>query len=308
MPQSGVPDEKRELARRYLDYLRAEKGLARNTLLAYRRDLKKYLDFLDAKRVGLYERVTSDVIREFMVFLTDSDELSASSRARVLAAVRGLHKFLLVEGYADRNILENVRAPRREQKLPNVITVDEVERLLGSVFPATPRGVRDRAGLELLYATGVRISELASIKLGDLDRERGFVRVFGKGSKERGVPVGDQALVAVQEYLQHGRPKLVKGRRDDTLFLNARGRGLTRQGWWKILKSYATRVGLEKITPHTLRHSFATHMLEAGADLRAVQEMLGHASISTTQIYTHVSNEHLRQVYLETHPRAQRNA
>lgn len=304
----AAPDKKREQARRYLDYLRAEKGLARNTLLAYKRDLEKYVRFLDSKRVSSYEGVTSDVIREFMVFLTDSDQLSASSRARVLAAVRGLHKFLLVEGYTERNVLDNVRSPRREQKLPNVIRVDEVERLLASAFPATPQGLRDRAGLELLYATGVRISELSSIKVGDLDRERGFVRVFGKGSKERGVPVGDQALVAVQEYLQQGRPKLVKARRDDALFLNARGRGLTRQGWWKILKSYATRVGLEKITPHTLRHSFATHMLEAGADLRAVQEMLGHASISTTQVYTHVSNEHLRQVYLETHPRAQRNA
>lgn len=291
-----------DLAREYLIYLQTEKGLSKNTISSYTHDLKIYLGFLNQRKISSYDKVTRQVIRAFMAGLQKRD-FSASSRGRILSAIKGLHKFLLREGYAQNDSLEGVPIPKKESRLPRVITVDDANRLMNSVFPPNALGMRDRAILELLYATGMRISEMARLKVGDLDSEEEFVRVFGKGSKVRVIPVGRKALQAVQSYLKGGRPKLVKGRRDESLFLNVRGRGITRQGLWKILKSYAKRAGLERITPHTLRHSFATHLLQAGADLRVVQEMLGHVSISTTQIYTHVSKEHLRQIYLESHPR-----
>lgn len=293
-----------DLAREYLIYLQAEKGLAKNTVSSYTHDLKIYLAFLSRRKISSYDSVTSKVVREFTAELRKN--FSASSTARILSAIKGLHKFLLKEGYAEKDTLRDVPTPKKEARLPRVVTIDDANRLMNSVFAPNPPGLRDRAILELLYATGMRISEMTQIKLGDLDLEEGFVRVFGKGSKERVIPVGKKALEAAQSYLRGGRPKLVKQVRDESLFLNVRGRGMTRQSLWKILKSYAKRAGLEEVTPHTLRHSFATHLLEGGADLRAVQEMLGHASISTTQIYTHVSKEHLRQVYLESHPRARK--
>jgi len=293
------------LAREYVVYLQAEKGLAKNTIVSYTHDLKLYLDFLHGKKVSSYDDITSEMVRDFTSRL--HEVFGSSSIRRVLAALKGLHKFLLREGYVETDPLSNIPTPKKAFKLPNVITINEVNKLLNSAFPPTPQGLRDRAILELLYATGTRISEIAHLRLGDLDLTEGFVRVFGKGSKERAVPVGSKALEATMDYLKAGRPKLARGVMDESLFLNMRGKGMTRQGFWKILKAYAKRAGLEHVTPHTLRHSFATHLLKGGADLRAVQEMLGHASISTTQVYTHISRDHLREVYLETHPRAKRS-
>jgi integrase/recombinase XerD len=293
-----------KLAREFMVYLQAEKGLAKNTISSYTHDLKLYLDFLQEKGISSYDDVNSKITREFASRL--QEDFDSSSVGRTLSALKGLHKFLLREGYVETDPLSNTPTPKKAFKLPNVITIDEVNKLLNSSFPPTHQGLRDRAILELLYATGMRISEIAYLRLGDLDLEEGFVRVLGKGSKERVIPVGSKALEATINYLKAGRPRLARGVLDESLFLNVRGKGMTRQGFWKILKAYARRAGLERVTPHTLRHSFATHLLKGGADLRAVQEMLGHASISTTQVYTHISRDDLREVYLESHPRAKR--
>lgn len=295
----------KKLAREYMVYLQVEKGLSKNTIASYTHDLKLYLDFLQERKIFSFNDVTSEIMRDFTSKL--HEDFDSSSIGRILSTLKGLHKFLLREGYVERDPLGNIPTPKKAFKLPNVITIDEVNKLLTSVFPPTSQGLRDRAILELLYATGMRISEIAYLRLGDLDLEEGFVRVFGKGSKERVIPVGSKALEATTSYLKAGRPRLARGVLDESLFLNVRGKGMTRQGFWKILKGYARRAGLEHVTPHTLRHSFATHLLHGGADLRAVQEMLGHASISTTQVYTHISRDHLREVYLESHPRAKKD-
>lgn len=332
-PESGrTPEPSVELTaalRGYLDHLAVERGVARNTLLSYRRDLHRYLHFLAAAGRTRVADVTAADVSGFLVCLrTGADgrpPLAASSAARAVVAARGWHRFLLDEGTTDADPSRDVRPPTPARRLPKALPVDSVTRLLdaagGSADPAGPRGLRDRALLELLYATGARISEAVGLDVDDIDlgREPGpvdtgpvtsVVRLHGKGSKERLVPVGSYALRALEAYLVRGRPALAAGsgaaQARGALFLNVRGGRLSRQSAWQVLADAARRAGLPAagISPHTLRHSFATHLLEGGADVRSVQELLGHASVTTTQIYTLVTVDALREVYATSHPRA----
>jgi integrase/recombinase XerD len=288
----------------FLDYLSIERGLSPRTLDAYSRDLDRLLAYLAIKGVQRHGDVSAGVLREYVYHLKDAG-LQPSSIRRNLSAVRGYFRYLLSEGHAVVDPTEQVELPRTWRRLPGVLTRDEVVRLLEAVDENDAMHWRDRAMLEFAYASGVRVSELTGLKVRDLSFDEGFASVFGKGSKERLVPVGRSAVQALLIYLHDVRPALVRGRAEGTVFLNRRGTPLSRMGVWKILRKAVDRAGLKKrVTPHTLRHSFATHLLEGGADLAAVQEMLGHADISTTQIYTHVDREYLRDVHRQYHPRA----
>lgn len=292
-----------KLIQSFIDYLDVERGLAENTLESYSRDLRHYSDFLARDDCSI-ERASQDTIAAYLVSLK-KDGRAASTIARRLAALKAFYQYLVRESRIERDPTENLESPKQRKRLPKVLTVDEVERLLSQPDGRTPAGLRDRAMLELLYATGIRVSELVALNVPDINLDAGFVRCRGKGSKERVVPVGSVAVRALKNYLEQGWPRLSRDPSEGALFVNQHGRRLTRQGFWKILKKYARMAGITKeITPHTLRHSFATHLLENGADLRAVQEMLGHADISTTQIYTHVTKHRLRDVYARAHPRA----
>jgi integrase/recombinase XerD len=282
---------------RFLQYLRIEKGLAHNSLEAYRHDLAMYCEHLG--RTDLLKAEATD-ISKFLKFLY-ARKLKPRSATRAFAAVRGLHKFLLLERATTENPTTNIEQPRWWKPLPHVLTLEEVDRLLAAPDTSTARGLRDRALLEVLYATGLRVSELIGLRLDGVNIDAGFVRCVGKGSKERIVPLGASAAAAVAAYLQARRVK----KPTNYLFLNNRGEKLSRMGFWKILRGYGVQAAIKKkLTPHVLRHSFATHLLEHGADLRAVQTMLGHANISTTEIYTHVMRERLREIYKSYHPRA----
>jgi len=299
----GLPAWLAERLDRFLGYLRVERGLSENSLEAYSRDIARFLNSLGKGKTRPTDISSEDVLKYVMAI---SRYMAPRSVARNLSAIKSFFRFLASEGEISVNPARLVDSPRIPRTLPDTMTVAEVERLLENVAPTSPLGLRDRAMLELMYGTGVRVSELVSLKLLDIYLEAGFVRVFGKGSKERLVPFGGKAEKALRDYLREGRPKIFSQKRTDSpyLFLNARGRPLTRQGFWKILKRYAAKAGLSRrITPHSLRHSFASHLLEGGADLRSVQAMLGHADISTTQIYTHVTRERLRQVHEACHPR-----
>ncbi|MBN2248359.1 MAG: site-specific tyrosine recombinase XerD [Coriobacteriia bacterium] len=290
----------------FLGYLAVERGASAHTISAYRGDLTAYTAHLDERSVSPLTATRDDVIA-FMSLL-QSKGMAASTVERKIAAVKSFHAYLIREGLTDVHPTVDVTLPKVPTRLPDVISVDDAMKLLSQPFPDGPVGYRDKAVLETLYGCGLRVSELTGLGLTDIDLEGGFVRVFGKGSKERLVPIAGQAVAAVQEYLTHGRPflraKKVSRRQDpDALFLNVRGGRLTRQAVFGIVRDYGARVGLQ-LHPHTLRHSFATHMLQGGAELRALQEMLGHADISTTQVYTHVDRTHVREEYLTTHPRA----
>ena len=285
---------------KFLDYLAVEKGLARNTLQSYRRDMLKYFYFM--RKIRHDEIKQSDVV-SFLTALS-AEGIAAPSAARNLAAIRGYHKFLLIDNLADTDPTVNMETPRGWKRLPKSLSSTDVETLLNQPDPATTIGLRDKAMLELLYATGLRVSELVGLRLQDINLERGFLVVMGKGSKERAVPLGEIAAFAVKQYMDGGRPLLLNGSDSDYLFISSKHRGITRQMFWKRMKFYAQTAGIGKsISPHTLRHSFATHLLDNGADLRAVQAMLGHSDISTTQIYTHVSRERLRKIHEKYHPR-----
>jgi integrase/recombinase XerD len=287
----------------YLNYLAVERGLARNTLDAYGRDLARYLDFLEKSHIVALEKITPSVVLRFLSHLKD-DGLSARSRARALAALRTFHKFLIHEKFTTDNPTDQVVSPKSFAALPHTLSPFDVVNLLASPQGESPLAFRDRAMLEVLYATGLRVSELVTLKLNDLQMDVGYLTAFGKRSKQRIVPLGEAAIVSLREYLQNGRSALDKQRGSQFLFLNRSGEGLTRQGFWKIIKRRALEAGItQSITPHTMRHSFATHLLENGADLRSVQAMLGHADISTTQIYTHVSRERLKKMHALHHPR-----
>lgn len=295
-----------------------ERGLSPNTLAAYERDLGRYADFLRARAILTPAAVTEADVTAFLEALrTGADggrPLAASSASRTVTAVRGWHKFLHAEGITDADPSAAVRPPQVGRRLPKALTVDEVRRLLEAAdVDDSPVSLRDRALLELLYATGARISEAVGLVVDDLDAESGCLRLFGKGRKERIVPMGQFAWDALEAYLVRGRPALAaKGRGVPEVFLNTLGRPLSRQSAWAVLQQAAQRAGLtgadaqgeRHISPHTLRHSFATHLLAGGADVRVVQEMLGHASVTTTQIYTKVTVDHLREVYATSHPRA----
>ena len=299
----------------YLRHLTIERGMAKNTLLAYKRDLGKYLEALEKVGITDSAEITEIVVRNFAQALVSEKGLVATSVARILAAVRGFHKFMLFEGISDNDVSAAVKPPKAPKRLPKAISILEIESLLRAAGPEPDDvagagdiiRVRDRAILELLYATGARVSEIVNMDLDDLiDPE--IVRLFGKGSKERIVPVGKYAQAAVAAYLVRVRPTLATlSRGTPALFLNQRGSRLSRQSIWQIISNAALAAKLGgEVSPHTFRHSFATHLLEGGADVRVVQELLGHASVTTTQIYTLVTVDALREIYASSHPRAQR--
>ena len=293
--------ESDHLADQFIRHLQVERGLSENTIQAYSRDLARFLRYLGQKKLSPLE-VSQDLFTGYMASLEGS--LSMRSAARNLSAIKMFFRFLVSDGRIEQSPVRLLNTPKIPQKLPEVLTHDEVDLLLTRPDAATPKGQRDRAMLELLYATGLRVSELVGLKITGANLEAGFVRTLGKGSKERMVPMGAKALEALKAYLGEGRIRFLKGRSSSSLFLNTRGRPMTRQGFWKIIRYYGLAAGIRKrITPHSLRHSFASHLLEFGADLRSVQVMLGHADISTTQIYTHVTRERLKQVHEKHHPR-----
>jgi integrase/recombinase XerD len=288
---------------RFDDFLTLEQGSSPNTIEAYRRDVDRLVDYATVKGALSPVDVTSRMLREFVYHLKDIG-LAPSSIRRNISAIRTYFRFLLAEGATARDPSERLETPKRWRTLPEVLTVEEVTRLLGAPTIDDRMVFRDRAMLELAYGAGLRVSEWITLAVRDVLFEDKLVRVFGKGSKERLVPIGRTAIGAVATYMRELRPALEKGGGKGALFLNARGEPLTRMGAWKILRRHVERAEIQKdVSPHTLRHSFATHLLEGGADLRAVQEMLGHADISTTQIYTHVDREYLRQVHRQFHPR-----
>jgi integrase/recombinase XerD len=291
------------LLARFTDYVALEQGLSPRTQEAYQRDLARFAEYMEGRGVGAPVDITARLLREYVYHLKDLG-LSPSSIRRNVSAVRGYFRFLTGDGIVVRDPSERLETPQKWRTLPEVLTVEEVQRLLASPTLDDTLVFRDRALLELAYGAGLRVSEWISVSTRDLMLEDGLVRVFGKGSKERLVPIGRSAIGAIAVYLRELRPRLEKGEGKGVLFLNARGRPLTRMGAWKILRGHVQRAGITKhVSPHTLRHSFATHLLEGGADLRAVQEMLGHVDIATTQIYTHVDREYLRQVHRSFHPR-----
>ena len=300
---------------RFLDHLTVERGAAANTVSSYRRDLERYADYLRSRGIAALSEVTEPDVRDFLVDLRRGDEahgraaLADSSIARTLVATRGFHKFAAAEGIVDVDVAHAVSPPRPARRLPKSLPVDEVLAILESAGAADdPRALRDRALLELLYSCGARISEAISLDVDDIDTDLRAVRLHGKGGKERLVPLGGPAIEAIDAYLVRGRPALaVKAARtaDPGLFLNVRGGRLSRQSAWQVLVTAAERAGLDKaVSPHTLRHSFATHLLDGGADVRVVQELLGHASVTTTQVYTLVTVNTMREVYATAHPRA----
>ncbi len=287
----------------FLEYLRVEKGLATNTMLGYQRDLVEFAEFQTKTGRQLAETRRED-LRNFLASLYKRG-LAARSVARHLVSLRNLFRFLVKEGRIRKDPTTEIDAPRVGHSLPKYLATQEVDTLLAQPDVATPLGLRDKAMLELLYATGMRVSELIGLCWEDFEANLGVVRCRGKGSKERLIPVGKAALRAVETYVQRGRPALAKGRGSPLLFLNRRGAGLSRVGFWMLMRRYGRSAGIAStITPHVLRHSFATHLLERGADLRSIQLMLGHSDISTTQIYTHVLKERLKEVYQAHHPRA----
>jgi integrase/recombinase XerD len=299
---------------RFLDHLTVERGLATNTISAYKRDLRRYAAFLRERGTSSLAGVDDRTVSAFVASLAgsvhgDGQPYRTSSVVRALSSIRSLHRFLMANGVTASDPTAGVHRPKLPRSLPRPLSVEDVERLLAATADRSPAELRDRAALETLYGAGLRISELVNLDVDDLDLEEGSVRAFGKGSKERVVPLGRPARDALSRYLRIGRPELAGRNSRAALFLNQRGGRLTRQGCAKLLRANVQRAGIRKrVTPHTLRHSFATHLLEGGADVRVVQELLGHASVQTTQIYTLVTREHLREVYLSAHPRARRSS
>lgn len=297
--RSASPEEVRQA---FLEYLSVEKGLSVNTVKSYSRDLDKLFLFFRKEKIPWMNAKESDLVK-FIHHMSRSG-LSARSLARLISSLKSFFRFLILDGFLRKNPSVNLTSPKSWLSLPKFLSVKEVEALLGQPDEKEARGIRDKAMLELLYATGLRVSELVSLRLSDLNLEDGFLFCRGKGGKERIVPMGSAAKNAINRYLAESRSGFLL-RDCDFVFLTYRGQPFTRQGFWKVLKKYATRAKLEeKISPHVLRHSFATHLLERGADLRSVQLMLGHSQITTTQIYTHVSRRQLRNLYEKYHPRA----
>ncbi|MBW2021025.1 MAG: site-specific tyrosine recombinase XerD [Deltaproteobacteria bacterium] len=291
------------LADQYINYLVVEKGLSKNTVAAYSRDLTLYLAFLRENAITNITNADTALVLKHLINLRNAG-LGARSRARHLVTIRGFYRFLVQEKILGTNPAQVVDIPKTGRKLPHALTVDQIIQLLGAPDPSKPLGMRDAAMLELMYAAGLRVSELIKVGMADINLEACFVRVLGKGYRERVVPIGQVAKERVDTYVASGRPVLLKGRPSSYLFVTRTARPMTRQGFWKLLKQYALKAGIShKVTPHALRHSFATHLLERGADLRSVQVMLGHVDISTTQIYTHVAQERLKAVHTQYHPR-----
>jgi len=302
MPSSKMPSMD-ILIDQYLNYLLVEKGLSKITLESYSNDLIRYQEFLKKNRIHRISETDTPLILRHMIALRNAG-LGARSRARHLVSIRGFYRFAVQEKVLKHDPSRLVDLPKTGLKLPDVLSVDEVSELLGTPDTIKPIGARDAAMLELLYAAGLRVSELVNLKLQDVNIEAGFVRVLGKGSKERVVPIGLHAKEKIEFYLENSRKILLKNQISPYLFVARAAKPITRQGFWKLLRRYAALAHLnKKVTPHSLRHSFATHLLEGGADLRAVQVMLGHVDISTTQIYTHVTRKHLKDLHARFHPR-----
>lgn len=289
------------ILKNYTDYLKIEKRYSTNTVEAYYRDISRFLQFAGE---GPLESLDSTNIRSYLIKCLEEGGNSRST-ARYLSSLKSFFNFLCEENYLKDNPADILESPKLWRKLPNVISLDEVEALLACPDPKTLHGIRDKAMLEVLYATGLRVSELVSLKVSDVDLQVGYLRSMGKGSKERVVPLGAIAQEAIQDYIDMARRALLNGNTAHELFITRLGRKMTRQGFWKILKAYGLKANIKtSVSPHTLRHAFATHLLERGADLRSVQEMLGHADISTTQIYTHILADRMRSVHDKYHPRA----
>lgn len=289
----------------FFHYLQIERGLSENTIESYKRDLNAYITYFKKNKNTInWDDIERRDIIQFLYSLKDAHKATATI-SRMIATIRLFHQFLIREKLTKNDPSLHIETPKNEQKLPDILSIEDIDKLL-DIVGEKPLQLRNRAMLELMYATGLRVSELISLTLGDAHLTMGFVQCTGKGSKERIIPIGNIAIAAIQTYIDYGRQSLLKkDRKEMTLFVNQRGMGLTRQGFWKILKKEAQRAQIRRpLTPHTLRHSFATHLLENGADLRAVQEMLGHVDIATTQIYTHVSKKRLKDVYDAYHPRA----
>jgi len=293
-----------ELIDEFINYLSVERGLSQNTQTSYKRDLNKYISYLKSKGINSMQTTTRKQITDFIMSLKDGG-LSANSISRNLAAIKSFHRFLVIERYIKDDVTSVMDSPKLWKKLPEVLNLEEVERLLSKPNLKDWLGIRDKAALELMYATGMRVSELVDLKLDNVNLDVGFIKCKGKGQKERIIPVGRKAITAIERYLNKIRPKLVKKKENvQHLFLTRLGRKMSRQTFWKIIKKYLKKAKIKKeVSPHTLRHSFATHLLERGADLRVVQELLGHANISTTQIYTHINKERLKSIHKKYHPR-----
>jgi len=292
--------------KQFRHYIKLEKGMAENTLISYENDIKRYLDYIgNIRRMNDLSGVGLHHIEDYLIELSELG-LSSTSIARNISSIRGFHLFLILEGFSKANPAELIDLPKKSRKLPDVLNQPEVLDMLKQPDTTTPLGLRDHAILETLYASGMRVSELTELSYEQLHFEIGFIRVFGKGSKERLVPVGDYAIEAINTYTKEGRTRLLRKNREtkNRVFLNHHGAPLSRVSVWNIVKTAAKQAGIHKpVSPHSLRHSFATHLLEGGADLRSVQEMLGHVSINTTEIYTHVDRSFLHQIYSEFHPR-----
>jgi integrase/recombinase XerD len=292
-----------QLLDQYLHYLVVEKGLSKNTIDAYSHNLTRFLNYLGTKKIQEMQEVTKFDIRAFLLGLK-KEELSARTVVRNLVAIRTFFRFLVQEGILQGNPIEELESPKMARRLPEILSLKEIEQLLEQPDPQTPMGIRDRTMLEVLYATGMRVSELTQLPMNQVNLEGGYVIVLGKGSKERIIPLGSEAMKWIALFLEVPRGRMTRGKDTPFLFVNRSGRRISRQQVWKKIKAYGRKAGIRKrITPHLLRHSFGSHLLERGADLRSVQMMLGHVDISTTQIYTHVSGERLKKIHQRYHPR-----
>jgi integrase/recombinase XerD len=293
----------KELLDEFLNYLSVERGLSKNTITSYRADLVSFLNYLESKGLSNIEKIKRDNITNYLLHLKDNG-LSGNSVSRALVAIKMFYKFLAGERLVKDNVAGVLESPKLIRPLPNVLNLTEVEKLLAAPDMKNWMGVRDKAALELMYATGMRVSEMVDLSTSTLNLDMGFIKCRGKGDKERMVPIGSQAKNSISRYLDRVRPSLLKQKSDSHLFLSRLGKRISRQSFWKMIKKYAGKARIKKeITPHTLRHSFATHLLERGADLRVVQEMLGHSDIATTQIYTHINKERLKSIHKQFHPR-----
>jgi integrase/recombinase XerD len=292
-----------ELLDNFINYLSIERNLSKNTVESYRRDLNKYLFFIKTKGFNDITKVDRSQINSFL-FQQKDRGLSMNSISRNLVAIKVFHRFLVREGYCKDDPTSLIESPKLWRRIPDVLSLQEVKSIIEAAYPRNWQGIRDRAILELMYASGMRVSEVANLKVSDLNLDIGFVRCLGKGQKERIIPIGKSAILSIKRYLDKTRGKLVKKDTTSALFLSRIGKEISRQSIWKIIKKYARVAKIKKsIKPHTLRHSFATHLLERGADLRSVQEMLGHSDISTTQVYTHVNKDRLKSIHQRFHPR-----
>jgi integrase/recombinase XerD len=293
----------KELITNFLDYLSVERGLSHNTIISYRKDLDSYLGFLENRHVDAISKITKNDITNFMFHQKDKG-ISANSIARRLAAIRMFHRFLVRERIAKNDPSNLIDSPKLWKKIPDTLSLNEVDSLIAQPDIRNRQGARDKAILETLYATGMRVSEAVNLKLNNVNFDIGFLRCIGKGNKERIIPLGKKAISCIKRYLEFSRPHLLKKKESEFLFLNRFGKKISRQSLWKMIKRYDREARIKKpMRPHILRHSFATHLLERGADLRSVQEMLGHSNISTTQIYTHINKDRLKTIHRMFHPR-----